>query len=162
MWQYSVSMYLQRLDVTEIHFLSLLFSQAHLISHHHNNKYWLGGVLAVWEHSVLVCSISPDVGFMSTIYRRPLADWTAETMTRAQQTHDIFAVDCVWTMAVLPEWLTGIFSPGYPVLMSHLLRLQLGQLNCFAGFERIDSISLTNKDFKFIPNRKKIKHNEKN
>lgn len=80
-------------------------------------------VLAAWEHSVSVYSISPDVGFLSTIDKRLLAKWTAVTMTRAQQTHDIFTVYCVRRMAVLLEWLTGIFSHGYPVLVSQLLGL---------------------------------------
>lgn len=132
-WRCSVSMYLQRLwrDWNTLPPI-IIFSSPPLFSITITTN-TDQGVLAAWEHSVLVYSISPDVGFMSTIYRGPLADWTAVTMTRAQQTHDIFAVDCVWTMAVLPEWLTGIFSPGYPVL-THQLRLSLRRLNCAAGF----------------------------
>lgn len=74
-------------------------------------KRWQPGMGAL-HHGIY--SISPDLGFPSSVYGGQLAKWTALTITRAQQTHGIVTVCCVWGIAVSLQWLTGMFSHGYP------------------------------------------------
>jgi len=55
----------------------------------------------------MMYSKSLDLCSVSSVYTGHLAKGKAATMTKAQQTHDIFSVYCVWAIAGNPEFFTS-------------------------------------------------------